>query len=289
MKSRFIILMAVLSILLSACTLSLADDITPPPDYKSPTPGPTMSPLFPQNPPSLASGAAIFAEKCAPCHGDKGLGDGPMAAQLQKVPAAVGKPEIARVAAPANWYTTVTQGNINSFMPPFSGSLSDQQRWDVVAYTLSLGGSTFAEAQKGKVIFEANCVKCHDPNSTTPSPVTFTDQGMMAKLTQTDIANFVNKGVGKMPGFGGLIPDEDIFAVAAYVRTFSVVAGEVAAAATPVPPLPHPLQMRMPPRALMPVPPQRLNLPQLQPLPLKQLASSRAKWSMARMAQTHPR
>ncbi len=236
MKSRFIILMAVLSILLSACTLSLADDITPPPDYKSPTPGPTMSPLFPQNPPSLASGAAIFAEKCAPCHGDKGLGDGPMAAQLQKVPAAVGKPEIARVAAPANWYTTVTQGNINSFMPPFSGSLSDQQRWDVVAYTLSLGGSTFAEAQKGKVIFEANCVKCHDPNSTTPSPVTFTDQGMMAKLTQTDIANFVNKGVGKMPGFGGLIPDEDIFAVAAYVRTFSVVAGEVAAAATPVPP-----------------------------------------------------
>ena len=134
MKSRLIVLAAVLTFLLSACTLSLAEDITPPPDYQSPTPGPTMSPLFPQSSPSLASGAAIFSEKCAPCHGSLGLGDGPMAAQLQKAPSAIGKPEIGRAAAPANWYTTVTQGNITSFMPPFNGSLSDQERWDVVAY-----------------------------------------------------------------------------------------------------------------------------------------------------------
>ena len=240
MKSRFIVLTLVLTLLLSACTLSLAEDITPPPNYQSPTPGPTMSPLFPQSAPSLASGAAIYAEKCAPCHGDKGLGDGPMASQLQKAPTAIGKPEIARLAAPANWYTVVTQGNINSFMPPFNASLSDQQRWDVVAYAMSLGGSTLAEAEKGKTVFEANCAKCHAlPGQPAGQGADLSNQAMMAKLTQSDIANFVDKGVGKMPGLGGLLPVEDIYAAAAYVRSFSVVVGQAAAVvATPLPATP---------------------------------------------------
>ncbi|MEI7845031.1 MAG: c-type cytochrome, partial [Chloroflexota bacterium] len=233
MKSRLFLIMAALAFLLSACTISLAEDITPPPNYQSPTPGPTMSPLFPQSAPSLASGALVYAEKCAPCHGTNGLGDGPMAAQLQKIPAAIGKPENGRRAAPANWFTTVTQGNINSFMPPFNASLSDQQRWDVVAYAISLGGSTQKEASNGQAIYETNCVKCHGSSGNAIQAADFTDQALMAKLTQSDIANFVNKGVGSMPGFGGLIPDEDIFAAAAFVRSFSVIPGDVAAVVVP--------------------------------------------------------
>ena len=221
MKSRVIVVLVMLSFLLSACQLSLASDITPPPNYQSPTPGPTMSPLFPQNAPNLVSGAALYTENCAPCHGDKGLGDGPMASKLQKPPSPIGKTDSGRAAAPANWYTTVTQGNINSFMPPFNTKLSDQQRWDVVAYAISLGGNTPAETDKGKSIFETNCSKCHGPTGNVVPSADFTNQAMMAKLTQTDIANFINKGVGKMTGFGGLIPDADIFAVAAYVRSFS--------------------------------------------------------------------
>lgn len=239
MKLRLIIFTAVLAFLLSACQLSLAEDITPPPNYQSPTPGPTMSPLFPQTSPNLASGAAIFAEKCAPCHGAKGLGDGPMAAQLQKPPAPIGKPEIGRAGAMANWYSTVTQGNINSFMPPFNSSLSDQQRWDVVAYALSLGGSTPAEAEKGKDIYTTSCVQCHGPSGDLVANSNFTDQALMAKLSQTDIANFINKGVGNMKGFGGLLQDEDIYAVSAYVRTFTVIAGEAAAAPSATPQAPE--------------------------------------------------
>ncbi len=236
MKSRFIIL-ALLSFLLGACTLSLASDITPPPDYKSPTPGPTMSPLFPQNPPDLVSGAAIFAEKCAPCHGDRGLGDGPMSAQLQKPPAAIGKPDIGRSAVPANWYTVVTEGNINSFMPPFRAGLSDQQRWDVVAFAISLGGSTLPEAETGKAVYIAKCSECHGPAGDVLPASNFTDQALMAKLSQNDIAGFINRGVGKMTGFGGLMSDADIYAVSAYVRTYTVGAAPavVAATATPIP------------------------------------------------------
>jgi len=235
MKSRFIILAVLFSLLLSACTISLASDITPPPNYQSPTPGPTMSPLFPQSPPDLAAGAVIFAEKCAPCHGDTGQGDGPMASKLQKPPAAIGKPEIARAAAPANWYTIVTEGNINSFMPPFKDGLSDQQRWDVVAYSISLGGSTALEAQKGKSVYEAQCLQCHGPSGNAIPNVDLSDQALLAKINQNDIANFVNKGVGTMPGFGGLIPDADVYAVAAYVRGFTVSVPRAAAAATATP------------------------------------------------------
>ncbi|MEI6289862.1 MAG: c-type cytochrome [Chloroflexota bacterium] len=235
MKYRILLITGVMLFLLSACQFSLASDITPPPDYQSPTPGPTMSPLFPLTPPNLAAGSAIYLEKCAPCHGAGGQGDGPMAAQLQKPPKALGKPEIGRLAAPANWYTTVTEGNINSFMPPFNGSLSDQQRWDVVAYAMSLGGNTAAEAERGKGLYEANCVKCHGPQGNLNPKADFTSQTMMAKLNQTDIYNFVDKGIGKMPGLGGLMPAADIFAVASYVRSFSVSAGAAAAVPTSTP------------------------------------------------------
>jgi mono/diheme cytochrome c family protein len=230
MKSRFIVLLAIFSILLSSCTLSLAEDITPPPDYKTPTPAPTMSPLFPAQAPDLTTGAAIFATECAPCHGEKGLGDGTMAAQLQKQPTALGKPEMARAAAPANWFTTVTQGNMQSFMPPFNSKLDDQQRWDVVAYAISLG-TTPDEIAQGKIVYEANCAQCHGVDGKSSPSVDLTDQAVMAKLTQNDIVGFINKGVGTMPGFGGAIGDADTYAVAAYLRTFTFPIGQLAAAA----------------------------------------------------------
>jgi len=239
MKSRFIILAAMLLFLLSACQLSLAEDITPPPNYKSPTPGPTMSPLFPQGSPDVVSGEAIYVEKCAPCHGDNGLGEGPMAAQLQKAPSALGSQKLGRNAALVNWFTTVTQGNINSMMPPFNASLNDQQRWDVVAYALSLGGSTATEAEKGKLVYEENCSQCHGAAGDLVEKAAFTDQALMAKLTQSDIVNFVDKGVGSMPGFGGLISEEDMYAVAAYTRFFSLSVVGASPSATPAAPEPN--------------------------------------------------
>lgn len=235
MKSRLIIILALLAVMLSAC--SLAEDITPPPNYQSPTPAPTMSPLFPQSAPDLASGAAIYAEKCSPCHGDTGMGDGSMSAKLQKAPPKIGSPEVARAAAPVNWYTTVTEGNMGAMMPPFKNVISDKQRWDVVAYVLSMGANTAVEAKAGQAVYEANCAQCHAAGGSGVQNADLADQALMAKLTQNDIASFINKGVGMMPGFGGIIPDEQIYAVAAYVRTFTVVEGEVvqavAATATP--------------------------------------------------------
>ncbi|HET9906184.1 MAG TPA: c-type cytochrome, partial [Anaerolineales bacterium] len=146
------------TILLSACNFTLAEDITPPPNYISPTPAPTLA-LFPAEMPNTETGAAIYVEKCAPCHGETGMGDGPQGIQLQGVTVpAFGLPEVARPASLARWYTTVTRGNIERFMPPFA-SLSDQERWDVVAYAMTFH-STQEEIERGKALFEENCSNC---------------------------------------------------------------------------------------------------------------------------------
>ena len=99
---------------------------------------PTLGALHPASAPDVQNGAVIFAERCAPCHGATGLGDGPQSMQLPVTVPGIGLPEVARKAAPAAWFKTVTQGNLDRFMPPFVGALSDQERWNVVAYALTL-------------------------------------------------------------------------------------------------------------------------------------------------------
>lgn len=224
MKFRLLLLLTCLTLALSAC--SLADDIPPPPGYQSPVPQPTAGPVFPANPPDLASGAAIFAEKCAPCHGSSGLGDGPQAAKLPKKPTMLGDATIARAAIPANWYTVVTQGRIDNFMPPFA-SLNDQQRWDVVAYAFSLS----AAPAQGKSVYENNCAECHGADGKKSVKSDFSDQAHMAKLSLNDLAAFINKGVdSSMPAYEGKISETDVYAAAAYIRTFTWVAAQGATA-----------------------------------------------------------
>ena len=81
-----------------------------------------------------------------------------MAKQLPVTVAALGLPATAQKAVPSAWYTMVTQGNLERFMPPFS-SLNDQERWDVVSYALTLH-TTAEEIEKGKTIFESSCADC---------------------------------------------------------------------------------------------------------------------------------
>ena len=113
--SYFAILL--ISLLLSACSFSLAADITPPPGSEQTAPPRTQpvevsGPLYPLVPPNPANGEPIFLDKCAPCHGQSGNGDGPQASQLPNPVAALASPDLARASTPEEWYTQVTQGNL---------------------------------------------------------------------------------------------------------------------------------------------------------------------------------
>jgi mono/diheme cytochrome c family protein len=227
---------------LSACSFSLAEDITPPPGSNLPAAMPTQAevsgPLYPMIAPNPQAGAPIYAEKCAPCHGPTGQGDGPQANQLPNSPAPLGDPQFARLAKPADWYAIVTQGNLERFMPPFN-SLTDRQRWDVVAYAFSLSASPDTP-DRGQELYAASCAECHGrtgqgngPKAATlpTTPPDFTNQEFMAAKSADDFYQAISAGVSPaMPAFAGELSEDDRWVLADYLRllTFGSVSESAA-------------------------------------------------------------
>jgi len=225
MKSRFISLIALAAILLTACNMTLAQDITPPPGSFQQS-QPTHAPVYPAEAPDIQNGAVLYIEKCAPCHGEKGLSDGKMSSQLTSqginVPL-LGLPETARKTSPADWFLFVTLGNMEKFMPSFN-SLSDQERWDVVAYARSLS-VTPQQIKLGETLYADACASCHSeqPEIISLSRLSQLSWDAMDTVIATGIEN-------KMPGF----PDfsvEERAALAAYLQasTFGAITTDLAA------------------------------------------------------------
>lgn len=227
-----IVVMLFVSLLLTGCGLSLAEDVTPPPNYRPPaveTPVPVGSgTVYPLVPPDPQQGQAIYVEKCLPCHGENGMGDGPQAANLPNPAAPIGSPELARQAKPVDWFSIVSAGNLERFMPGFSGSLDARQRWDVVAYTYSLS-ITQDELETGKAVYAANCADCHGSSgrgdgtqaaSLSKKPSDWLAQSQLAQLSAEDIVTVITNGKGEMPAFDQL-DEQERWALAGFVRSLS--------------------------------------------------------------------
>lgn len=245
MKSKDILLFLILLVSATGCNFSLAADVTPPPGYQSPVPQqttPVASAVYPPLPPDPASGAAIYAEKCAPCHGVTGLGDGESASQLPNPVPALGAPEEARQANPRDWYNAVTNGNLESFMPPFN-SLSERQRWDVVAYALTMSTNPDNLAQSA-VIYQAECAECHGETGKGDGPQAatlgdsvpdFADLAFLASRSNQDLFNAISAGIGtSMPAYDQQLNDAERWGLTEYVRSLALsnASGEQAALPT---------------------------------------------------------
>jgi mono/diheme cytochrome c family protein len=213
---------------------SLAEDVTPPPGLPT---GQPVRPAFVSEPtaalptaaPDLAAGAALYADHCAPCHGASGLGDGPQSGNLPVAPARLADPALARTASLASWYQMVTAGNLERFMPGFQ-SLSDQERWDVAAYALTLSTSV-DEVEQGRAIYgSSGCVTCH----TTGGPAPTLSASSLAESTGEDIFQAITNGVanGEMPAFGDTLSEDQRWALAAYLRSVGPTSAGVS---TPAP------------------------------------------------------
>jgi len=219
---------------LSAC--SLAEDVTPPPGFV-PTQASTSAPVslsLPSGPPDLSHGATIFAEKCAPCHGISGRGDGPDAANLPVSPPAIGLSDLGRAAKPIDWYKIVHDGQINQGMPGFSGSLDSSQIWNVLAYALSLS-STPQQIQTGQSIYQQDCQTCHGLAGTGDASKAKTnllgDPAYQAQYSLQDFYQTVSQGVGSdMPAYASLNEDQR-WAVLDYVRSLAFKPASTPAAA----------------------------------------------------------
>lgn len=245
MKRKILVFIGIFGalLLLTACDFSLAADVTPPPGVNTSPPTRQSEPVsngpaYPLVAPNPASGSAIYLEKCEPCHGDQGMGDGAQAAQLPNPVPAIGRPDIADNATPAAWYEIVTNGNIERFMPPFA-SLTAGQRWDVIAYVLSLS-STAQELETGSALYEANCAACHGESGAgdgpaapelAVSPTDFTDQEIMATRSNIALGTAISAGAGEaMPAYGDQFSEQEIESLTAYVRSLSFASQPAATA-----------------------------------------------------------
>ena len=212
--------------ILSGCSVSLAADVTPPPNYQAPTAQESVitdASTAPILPPDVEEGKLIYQEKCQPCHGEEGLGDGVQSAQLPVPAAEIGKIDFAKDKKPSDWYKIITIGDIENFMPGFQ-SLNDRQRWNVTAYILTL--SMQYDENATKVLFQQNCETCHisgNSNQTTD----FSDFGSLIDFSQNDISLIVQNGNSKgMPSFKGKLSEVEINSLSNFIRVLGFNSGQ---------------------------------------------------------------
>jgi cytochrome c oxidase cbb3-type subunit III len=111
---------------------------------------------------AVQTGAALFRERCADCHGPDAKGvRGPDLTRLWTRDAAATGPSVDdRV------FQTIRAGVANSIMPPTSAP--DDEIRAIVAYLRSIstvtGEVSTGNAANGERVFSATCVSCHQIN-----------------------------------------------------------------------------------------------------------------------------
>ena len=113
---------------------------------------------YPKKFPSLAAGKKIFDENCAQCHGPTGHGDGPGRESMNPKnppPANFHDPERMGGLSPFKAFNTSSFGIEGTAMASFS-ALSEEQRWEVAFYVLSLRFSAESAAAGGALVQSKN-------------------------------------------------------------------------------------------------------------------------------------
>ncbi len=85
----------------------------------------------------LATGKAVFKDKCERCHGPGGLGDGPDA-DPDAADMDLTNAKRADRNSDGVMYYKVWNGRKKPKMPAFSAEITEEQAWAVVAYAQSL-------------------------------------------------------------------------------------------------------------------------------------------------------
>jgi mono/diheme cytochrome c family protein len=86
----------------------------------------------PVNEATLAAGKALFADKCANCHGEKGDGKGPEAEMYAVPPTNFTDAHMMGEMTDGEIFWKITEGRRP--MPSFKKQFTDEQRWQLVNY-----------------------------------------------------------------------------------------------------------------------------------------------------------
>ena len=99
------------------------------------------------DPQMLARGRDIYTTKCAVCHGEKGDGKGPGAANVRPRPASFADAKMVAEMPGNYWFWRVSEGGLvepfrskGSTMPAWKAELPTEDRWAVIAHSHTLSG-----------------------------------------------------------------------------------------------------------------------------------------------------
>jgi len=106
-----------------------------PPEYHS-----KVNPYAGQ-PAAIAGGAKLFADHCAKCHGQDGLGDGKRPSLRSE--------RVQLQATPGDIFWLLKNGNLGRGMPTWN-AIPEPSRWQIVAYVKSLGTASAAQTSQEK-------------------------------------------------------------------------------------------------------------------------------------------
>jgi cytochrome c oxidase cbb3-type subunit III len=166
------------------------------------------------DPDAKAMGQRLFLTYCASCHQSDARG-------------AKGFPNLTDSdwmygGQPDQIKTTVAGGR-NGVMPPFGEALGADGVKNVANYVRSLSGLAAdpARVQKGKDIFQENCVACHGPDGKGNQDIgapNLTDKTWLYGDKEAEIIKGVTNGRNNlMPAWGELLGPAKVHLLAAYV------------------------------------------------------------------------
>jgi high-affinity iron transporter len=136
---------------------------------------------YPKQLPSLARAKTIYLENCAQCHGEAGKGDGPSRAAMNPKnppPANFTDAEFMAGLSPFKAFNAISFGVENTAMASFA-ALSEEQRWQVAFYVLSLRFSP-ESAHAGAALFQSKNVP--GELTTVATLATNSDEQLLEKL-----------------------------------------------------------------------------------------------------------
>jgi high-affinity iron transporter len=186
---------------------------------------------------NLAEGKAIYERSCASCHGATGQGDGAAGQSMSPKPPAIGTMEHMRGVTPALTFRVLSVGIAGTPMAGYAGTLTPEQRWNVVAYVTSLR-ATHAQQLEGEGLFAQRCASCHGvtgagdgalAKSLTRLPPEIGTVAWQVERSDAQLAQVVQSGIPgtAMPPSAELSPAQ-VQSMVAYVRTLPMRAGATA-------------------------------------------------------------
>ncbi len=186
---------------------------------------------LPRQPMDLAEGRARFQSSCASCHGASGRGDGAAGVAMNPRPPAIGTAAHMRGVTPALMYRIMAVGIAGTPMPSYAGTLTPEQRWNIVAYVNSLR-TTSAQLLEGEGLYTRSCAACHGVSgagdgtlarSLTKLPPEIGTVAWQVERSDEQLGAVIRDGiVGTAMPPSRELTEAQVASVVAYVRTLPV-------------------------------------------------------------------